>query len=871
MHDLASLVKSAFHFPSLAHVYAFEIDRQLRHIGENFITFSAYGLADQSRENGLPPALATLFKEASQAEWENAIYKSEMLASMGQRDEALAYAFMNAQGVQIHALNLLYANYAAKRPSLRLHYLNKYLSAYGLHIELAPDESFPFFHRLPCNSPSNKVDGPLVTVIMPAHNAERTIELAVSSLLNQTWQNLQIIVVDDASTDGTLQKAKDLAKRDPRVEVLRSPVNVGPYVCRNLGIKYTRGQWFTVHDADDWAFPDRIEQQVKALTAANALACTGCMLRMNEQGHITRPIPGSSTAEDGYLRLCFVSLMLETAYFRNELGAWDSVRVGGDAELIERLKLLGTATQHLHRPLMLCLDHEAGLTNHQVLGLPDLSVQSKPLRADYKAAFTDWHKSAASKKMPSFGEKRPFEAPKENIVPSSAIIKAFAAWNKNLDLIKTSEFFDAAWYRGRYPHSEQTGMDAAEHYLIHGPSDNLDPGPGFDTEFYLNLSKKANPLIFAINERYKEVPNNRVLFAASKISGSGDYARALSLAEAHLPVELRHTAHILKANAALSKNNETEWQACLNAYLAHFGVAPIFLNEGKGCLFDRLDTAPLPLVIHGPMVSVIMPAWNAEKTVHKAAQSILNQSWRNLELLIVDDASTDGTFAALREIAASDPRVKLFRNNKNVGPYVSKNIALMHAKADWITGHDADDWAHPKRIEDHLRQALHNGYDASLIYMIRITPEGRFSFISSAGNFSIDGVARKALISCLFKRSILVERLGFWDSVRFGADSEMILRAESLLGERFGLISHVGMICLDLETSLTNHSLHGVGREKGVSLMRSNYRDSWSTWMQDSNEIKDFYLPFPQQKRRYKCSSEMEVPLKDILINLQGA
>ena len=146
-------------------------------------------------------------------------------------------------------------------PALRLHYLNKYLSAHGLRIELASDEALPFFHRLPCNPPPNKVDGPLVTVIMPAHNAERTIELAVGSLLNQTWQNLQIIVVDDASTDATLQKAKDLAKRDLRVEVLTSPVNVGPYVCRNLGVLRTRGQWLALHDTDDWVCPDRIEQK----------------------------------------------------------------------------------------------------------------------------------------------------------------------------------------------------------------------------------------------------------------------------------------------------------------------------------------------------------------------------------------------------------------------------------------------------------------------------------------------------------------------------------------------------------------------------------------------------------------------------------
>lgn len=871
MRNLACLIDKALRFPSLSHIYAFEINRQICRIGEKPITFSAHGLAEESLENGLPPALAVLFKQESKAECENAIYKSEMLALKGQRNEALAFAFIHAQGVQIHALNLLYANYATKQPSLRLHYLNKYLRAYGLHIELAPDEAFSFFHRLPYNPPTNKVDGPLVTVIMPAHNAERTIELAVGSLLNQTWQNLQIIVVDDASTDGTLQKAKDLAKRDPRVEVLRSPFNVGPYVCRNLAVLHTRGQWLTVHDADDWAFPDRIRQQVKALTAANAMACTGCMLRMNEHGQITRPIAAASTSEDGYLRLCFVSLMVQTAYFRNELGAWDSVRVGGDAELIERLKVLATPQKHLRRPLMLCLDHEDGLTNHQFFGLPAVTGQTHPLRADYKQAFTAWHQAPGPKKMSAFGEDRLFEAPKANLVDPGAIKKAFATWIKDLELIKSSDLFDANWYRGRYPHFEQTGMDAAEHYLTHGACNNLDPSPSFDTQFYLGLSRTINPLLYAVRERYKTVKNNRVLFSASIIAASGDYARAIRLADAHLPDELRHTRYILKANAALANDDVTEWQAHLNQYLAHFGVPSICLDAGEDSLFDRLSTAPLPTVRDGPLISVIMPAWNAEKTVRKAAQSILNQTWRNLELFIVDDASTDDTWTVLQEIAASDARLKILRNNVNAGPYVSKNIALMHAKGEWITGHDADDWAHPKRLEDHLRQALHKGYDASLTYMVRVTPEGKFCYIGSVGTFWNDGVARKASISCLFKRSVLFGRLGFWDSVRFGADSEMIYRAEKLLGDKFGVISQIGMICQDLETSLTNHPLHGVKSVKETSPIRANYKSSFQTWMQLSNKAESYYLPFPQQKRRYKASAEMVVPLDDILINLQGA
>ena len=427
MHNIACLIEKARRFPSISHVYALEIDRKLREIGANPITFSAHGLAEECADQEMILSLDSIVKPKPKTKYINAIYQAEMLVQKGQLSEARAYAFNHAQGAQILAINLLYANCTADRPTLRLYYLNKYLSGHGLHIDLVKDEAMCFFQRLPsCHPPCNKVDGPLVTVIVPAFNAEDTIELAVASLLRQTWQNLQIIVVDDASTDGTLQKARDLAKCDPRVEVLCNPVNVGAYVCRNLGVIHTRGQWLTVHDADDWAFPDRIEQQVRELTAANALACTGGMLRIDEQGHITRPITAAHTEEDGYLRLCFVSLMVQTAYFREELGAWDSVRVGGDAEMIERLKALCTPKKYLRRPLMLCLDHKAGLTNNKVFGLTNEAGLTNPLRAVYKQAFMAWHNNFGPKKLSALGNLRPFESPKANLVDQESIKKVFA-------------------------------------------------------------------------------------------------------------------------------------------------------------------------------------------------------------------------------------------------------------------------------------------------------------------------------------------------------------------------------------------------------------------------------------------------------------
>jgi len=262
-----------------------------------------------------------------------------------------------------------------------------------------------------------------------------------------------------------------------------------------------------------------------------------------------------------------------------------------------------------------------------------------------------------------------------------------------------------------------------------------------------------------------------------------------------------------------------------------------------------------------------MPAFNAEGTIRAAARSILNQTWKNLELPIVDDASEDGTWTVMQEIAARDDRVKIRRNKVNVGPYVSKNLALMEAQGEWITGHDADDWAHPQRLERHIRFATECGNPASICYMIRIQPDGFLGFITKIISFSLDGVARKALVSCLFQRDFLKKNLGFWDSVRFGADSEMIARAEKILGKSFHSFKVVSMICLDHDNSLTNHPEHGVNKSGGISPIRTAYRSSWKKWHRKSPDT-DSHLRFPLKDRPYPAPREMVVPLGDVEANM---
>lgn len=116
---------------------------------------------------------------------------------------------------------------------------------------------------------------PLVSLIIPAYNVEKYLERAVASALTQTYQNLEIIIVDDGSTDSTGALCGKLAQQDGRISVIHQR-NQGLSVARNNGIEAAKGSFLAFLDSDDYLGPDHIKNLYSALIQTNArLAITG--------------------------------------------------------------------------------------------------------------------------------------------------------------------------------------------------------------------------------------------------------------------------------------------------------------------------------------------------------------------------------------------------------------------------------------------------------------------------------------------------------------------------------------------------------------------------------------------------------------------
>ncbi len=117
-------------------------------------------------------------------------------------------------------------------------------------------------------------------------------------------------------------------------------------------------------------------------------------------------------------------------------------------------------------------------------------------------------------------------------------------------------------------------------------------------------------------------------------------------------------------------------------------------------------------------VSVIMPVYNSRKYLEKAISSVLNQSLKDVEIICVDDCSSDGSLEVLRKLERSDRRVRVFRNKKNVGPGLSRNVGIKKARGEYVCFLDSDDW-----LEGDALERLHKKGKSENLDVVYIWPK----------------------------------------------------------------------------------------------------------------------------------------------------
>ncbi len=386
---------------------------------------------------------------------------------------------------------------------------------------------------------------------------------------------------------------------------------------------------------------------------------------------------------------------------------------------------------------------------------------------------------------------------------------------------------DAAWYLATYPDVAAAGMDPQEHYDRFGRTEGRLPrllaAQALETKLWEGFAGIALPELEALYRAASPESDERS-YAAWALArwhashqdwtAASSFIAALRPSQPEMPAPLGQT--LLHIEILLRLERLAEAQAMLDAALETHGQLPdLCLAAANACRLsdgsetdakrlewlDRLFTTaglarigkldparpldldnlaalePLPVFLSAPKISVIMPAFNAASFIATALRSLLAQTWRNLEILVVDDCSSDNTATIVIALAATDERIRLIRQPQNRGAYAARNVALPHVSGDFITNHDSDDWSHPQRLE-RLAHAL-------LAEPGRMGAMAHWARADSALHFQHwgmeSGLIQPTVSTLMFRREVL-GRLGGWDEVKVGADTELWQRIKALYG-----------------------------------------------------------------------------------------
>lgn len=188
---------------------------------------------------------------------------------------------------------------------------------------------------------------PTVSVIIPTYNRAQLIAMAIDSVLAQTYKDLEIIVVDDSSTDNTEELVKGFIKRDNRIKYIKHDINKGGAEARNTGIKNARGDYVAFLDSDDMWVSEKLERQINIFEENDDIALVySNFIRVNDAGeHIGLGIKPKTIISGFIFReilLRKVYVPLQTWIVRKdcfeEVGGFDTeFRTSHDRDMIVRI------------------------------------------------------------------------------------------------------------------------------------------------------------------------------------------------------------------------------------------------------------------------------------------------------------------------------------------------------------------------------------------------------------------------------------------------------------------------------------------------------------------------------------------------------
>ena len=325
----------------------------------------------------------------------------------------------------------------------------------------------------------------------------------------------------------------------------------------------------------------------------------------------------------------------------------------------------------------------------------------------------------------------------------------------------------------------------------------------------------------------------------------------------HLPMEDWRQAMLLLANIVnpwrgSARGAESTWTSYLSALFNHDGVEDLRVaSPTTGSPFDSILCTSGTAVRGGPKITVLVPTHNPGPRLGTALASLTNQTWRNLEVVVLDDGSEKSHRRYMDAWVERDPRIRVVRLSENAGNYAARNIGLRETDGAFVTVHDDDDWSHPRKLELQARHLIESpDVMANMSQLVRATDTLTFTRINGNYNFIQPNYS-----SLMFRREPVVSAIGYWDEVNRAGDAEFRNRLTAWHGSPPTVVGGAPMSFLRVrEGSLTAGEIH-----RGYFDPRRRwYEASGNQWHRSSLEQNiDLHLPPGASPRKFSAPASM--------------
>lgn len=389
----------------------------------------------------------------------------------------------------------------------------------------------------------------------------------------------------------------------------------------------------------------------------------------------------------------------------------------------------------------------------------------------------------------------------------------------------------------------------------------------------LDLAKRAveladSKLSFLANFQPRTLRMKLALGLQEALNIFFGFSRDLTIRKEFLAADVANPFRGNNWEAVISKPQAKAWLTQLSKAILPSDVAELaFAEKSELSAFDSLTVAGnLPKVNKGPKVTVVMSAYKPSQHLLSAAKSVLASTFENLELLIIDDASGSEFDEILARAAALDSRVRVLRQEINGGTYRIRNRALDEATGELITFNDSDDWMHPQRLEKQVAKLLGSNRIGNISMSTRLTDN--LEGAESIRRLRI-GLCEPSL---LFWKDKAKQKIGYFDSVRKGGDSEYRRRLERAFGQDLDVIDPYR--CLTIQRADNGGLTQGDLGFRWIVDFRLNYRDSFNYFQSKnknlfipSSDERRFYAPGPM---RFSKSQQAQALEFDLVIGANG-